>query len=71
MVQVQHGIGILPPALIHQAGNVDVVSGHSRCEAAQGVWNIFMQNGDPSLRGTTAHITVGEVDRIDNIAVSR
>ena len=69
MVQVQHGIGILSPALIHQAGNVDVVSGHSRCEAAQGVWNIFMQNGDPALRGTNAHITVGEVDRIDNIAV--
>ena len=69
MVQVQHGVGILSPALVHQAGNVDVVPGHSRCEAAQGVGNIFMQDGDPALGGTNAHIAVGEVDGIDNIAV--
>ena len=61
MIQVQHGVGIVAPALVHQTVNVDILAGHGGGKPAQRIGDILVKNGNSACGGSDAHIAVGEI----------
>ena len=68
-VKIQHGVGVFAPALVHQTVNVDVFACNGGGEPTQRVGNVPVQQGDAPLGAADAHVAVGIVDGISDVAV--
>ena len=68
-VKIQHGVGVFTPALVHQTVNVDVFACNGGGEPTQRVGNVPVQQGDAPLGAADAHVAVGIVDGIFDVAV--
>ena len=68
-VKIQHGVGVFTPALVHQTVNVDVFACNGGGEPTQRVGNVPVQQGDAPLGAADAHVAVGIVDGISDVAV--
>ena len=62
MIQIQHGVGVLAPALVHQPGDIHVLAGNGGGEPTQRIGDVVVQNGNPPLGLALPHVAVGIVD---------
>jgi hypothetical protein len=68
-VKIQHGVGVFAPALVHQTVNVDVLTGNGGGEPTQRIGDVPVQQGDAPLGAADAHVAVGIVHGIFDVAV--
>ena len=69
VIQIQHGVGVFAAAFVGEPSDVDVFPGDGCCEPAQRTRNVPVEQGDPALGGADAHLAVGIIDGVSDVAV--
>ena len=67
-VDIQNIVGDIIPALIQHFDHIDILLGEQVQDLAQDLGHVLIGKTDPISRGAL-QFTVGEIDRIANIAV--
>ena len=69
LVQIQHGIGVCALGAVEHIRDVDIAAGHDGSKAGDGVGNVVVENAETAGLGALAHVAVGEIHGVQDIAV--